>query len=61
MEQQLPQLSPEALDDLCRYLGEYGWNAELTVKLLLRRHGVRLRTIDAEYLCAVELRRRAYE
>ena len=57
----MPQLSPEALDDLCRYLGEYGWNAELAVKLLLRRHGVRLRPIDAEYLCAVELRRRAYE
>ena len=54
------ELPPEALDDLCRYMGEYGWDAKLAVKLLRRRHGVIIRPLDAQYLFAVEMRRRAY-
>ena len=61
MERQLPELSPEALDDLCRYLEEYRWNPAFAVRLLRRRRGIALDPLDAEYLCAVELRRRAYE
>ncbi|MBQ9720675.1 MAG: hypothetical protein IJV64_08280 [Oscillospiraceae bacterium] len=56
-----PELPPEALEDLCRYIGEYGWKAELAAKLLRRRYGVKLEPLDAEYLFAVEMRRRAYE
>lgn len=57
----VPELPEKALEDLCRYLGEYGWTPELAVKLLRRRYGIDLKPIDAEYCCAVEMRRRAYE
>lgn len=56
-----PELPPQALEDLCRYLGEYGWRADFAARLLRRRYGVVLRPLDAEYLFAVEMRRRAYE
>ena len=54
-------LSPEALDDLYRYLEEYRWNPALAVRLLHRRRGVTLDPLDALYLCAVERNRRAFE
>ena len=56
-----PELPPEALEDLRRYLGEYGWKPELAVHILRRRYGIELKPLDAEYLFAVEMRRRAYE
>jgi len=56
-----PALPPEALEDLLRWLDEYGWKAGFAVKLLYRRHGIELAPLDAEYLCAVERRRRSLE
>lgn len=56
-----PELPPEALEDLCRYLGAYGWEAKLAVRVLYRRYGIELKPLDAQYLYAVEMRRRAYE
>ena len=58
---QPPQLPPEALEDLCRYLGEYGWKADFAARLLYRRYGITIAPIDAEYCYAVEMRRRAFE
>ena len=57
----MPQLPPEALEDLCRYIGEYGWEAKLAARLLRLRYGVTLSPLDAQYLYAVEMRHRAYE
>ena len=59
-ENRIPELTAEALDDLCRYLGEYGWNAAFAARILYRRHGVKLAPLDAQYLYAVELRRREH-
>ena len=57
----LPELPPEALEDLCRWIGEYGWKPDLAARLIDRRYGIRLRPLDAEYRYAVEKRRRAFE
>jgi hypothetical protein len=56
-----PELPPEALEDLCRFLGEYGWKAQFAVRVLYRRYGVEIAPLDAEFVYAVEMRRRAYE
>ena len=57
----VPELPPEALEDLCRWIGEYGWKADFAARLIDRRYGIRLTPLDAEYRYAVEKRRRAYE
>lgn len=56
----MPELPPEVLEDLCRFLGEYGWEADVAVKILRRRYGIDLKPLDAQYHYAVEMRRRAY-
>ena len=56
----VPELPPEVLEDLCRFLGEYGWEADVAVKILRRRYGIELKPLDAQYYYAVEMRRRAY-
>lgn len=56
-----PALPPQALEDLMRWLDAYGWKASFAVRLLRRRYGIELEPLDAEYLCAVERRRRSLE
>ena len=58
---EVPTLPPEALEDLMRWMDEYGWKASFAAQLLRRRHGIELKPLDAEYLCAVERRRRSLE
>lgn len=59
-DNQPPRLPPEALEDLCRFLGEYGWEAKFAVRILHRRYGISVSPLDAAYLYAVEMRRRAF-
>ena len=56
-----PELPPEALADLCRYMGEYGWKSAVAARLLRLRYGIELTPLDAEYCFAVEMRRRSLE
>ena len=57
----VPELPEAALEDLYRWIGEYGWKADFAARLIDRRYGIRLTPLDAEYRYAVEKRRRAYE